>query len=378
MEKKEFTLSEGLSSPSLRVFSQKILILLAFLGGIYTLSLLSSVLTIVFFSGFLTILFSSFLDSMNRKRIPDWLGIIFIFLGVLFFFFIVLFAIVPIFVQQITSLFSYVSNSFSELEILYRKGGVDALGFPSFLKTYIGTVDFGMLFEWVRNNISSFSGIATSLSTNLLQGSSSIISTLSGGIFQGIMILVFTFFMSLERHSIKKFLYRIFPKNISTYLLFREDSFLRVLRSWLKGQLILGASIFLLTLIGLFCLQLFGIKIDGIFTLALIAGLMEFIPYIGPFIALLPALALVAGMGIIPIVSVIILYILIQQAENNILVPMVMSKSLDISPFLILLMMTVMASLFGVIGILLAIPFTAVLQIIINDILEKQEGKKKK
>ncbi len=100
---------------------------------------------------------------------------------------------------------------------------------------------------------------------------------------------------------------------------------------------------------------------------------MEFIPYIGPFIALLPALALVAGMGIIPIVSVIILYILIQQAENNILVPMVMSKSLDISPFLILLMMTVMASLFGVIGILLAIPFTAVLQIIINDILEKQE-----
>jgi len=176
---------------------------------------------------------------MNRKRIPDWLGIIFIFLGVLFFFFIVLFAIVPIFVQQITSLFSYVSNSFSELEILYRKGGVDALGFPSFLKTYIGTVDFGMLFEWVRNTISSFSGIATSLSTNLLQGSSSIISTLSGGIFQGIMILVFTFFMSLERHSIKKFLYRIFPKNISTYLLFREDSFLRVLRSWLKGQLIL-------------------------------------------------------------------------------------------------------------------------------------------
>lgn len=105
---------------------------------------------------------------------------------------------------------------------------------------------------------------------------------------------------------------------------------------------------------------------------------MEFIPYIGPFIALLPALALVAGMGIIPIVSVFILYILIQQAENNILVPMVMSKSLNISPFLILFMMTVMASLFGVIGILLAIPFTAIIQMVVNDVLEKREGKKKK
>jgi predicted PurR-regulated permease PerM len=140
----------------------------------------------------------------------------------------------------------------------------------------------------------------------------------------------------------------------------------------------LGLSIFVLTLIGLFFLQFFGIKIEGIFTLALIAGLMEFIPYIGPFLAFLPALAIVAGMGITSVVIVLILYILIQQAENNILVPMVMSKALDLSPFLILLMMTVMASLFGITGILLAIPFTAIIQIMVNDMLGKKELKKKK
>lgn len=110
-------------------------------------------------------------------------------------------------------------------------------------------MDFGTLFEWVQSNVSSFSGVATSLSTNLLQSSSSLISTLSGGIFQGIMIGIFTFFMSLERHSIKKFLYEAFPKNISAYLLSREDSFLRVLGAWLKGQLILSFSIFALTLL---------------------------------------------------------------------------------------------------------------------------------
>ena len=84
---------------------------------------------------------------------------------------------------------------------------------------------------------------------------------------------------------------------------------------------------------------------------------MEFIPYIGPFLALLPALALAIGMGVAPVISVLVLYILIQQAENNILVPMVMSKTLDLSPFLILLMMMVMASLFGVVGVLIALPF---------------------
>ncbi len=117
---KEFVAEKNVSSPSLKVFSQKILILLAFIGGIYMLSLLNSILIILFLSGFLTILFSSFLDNMNKKNIPDWLGIIFIFLGILLFFFIVLFAIIPIFVQQITLLFSYISSSFSTLEALYK------------------------------------------------------------------------------------------------------------------------------------------------------------------------------------------------------------------------------------------------------------------
>ncbi|HBB27161.1 TPA: hypothetical protein DCZ36_01530 [Candidatus Gracilibacteria bacterium] len=374
---KESVVEGEIPSNSLRVFSQKVLMLLAFIGGIYILSLLNSILIILFLSGFLTILFSSFLDSMNKKNIPDWLGIIFIFLGVLLFFFIVLFAIIPIFVQQITLLFSYISSSFNTLETLYKGGGIDALGFPSFLKSYIGNVDFGTLFEWIQSNVSSFSGVATSLSTNLLRGSSSLISTLSGGIFQLIMIGIFTFFMSLERHSIKKFLYQVFPKNISIYLLSREDSFLRVLGAWLKGQLILSFSIFALTLLGLWALRFFGIQIDSIFTLALIAGLMEFIPYIGPFLALLPALAIVAGMGLIPIVSILVLYIFIQQAENNILVPLVMSKALDLSPFFILLMMTIMASLFGIMGILLAIPFTAILQIVVRDALAWKNGEEK-
>lgn len=104
---------------------------------------------------------------------------------------------------------------------------------------------------------------------------------------------------------------------------------------------------------------------------------MEFIPYIGPFLALLPALAIVAGMGLIPIVSILVLYIFIQQAENNILVPLVMSKALDLSPFFILLMMTIMASLFGIMGILLAIPFTAILQIVVRDALAWKNGEEK-
>jgi predicted PurR-regulated permease PerM len=64
---------------------------------------------------------------MNRRRIPYWMGIIFIFLGILLFFFVALFAIIPIFAQQLVLLFSYISSSFDSMEVLYKSGGVDAL-----------------------------------------------------------------------------------------------------------------------------------------------------------------------------------------------------------------------------------------------------------
>lgn len=127
METKGTTKQEVCSDLSLKVFSQKILILLSFISGVYLLSLIASILAVLFFSGFLTILFSPFLDNMNKKRIPDWLGIIFIFSGIILFFFVALFAIIPIFIQQISLLFSYIGSSFGTLETLYKSGGIDAL-----------------------------------------------------------------------------------------------------------------------------------------------------------------------------------------------------------------------------------------------------------
>lgn len=156
MEEKETAIGSP-SSSDLKVFSQKILILLVFLGGAYILSLLSSILTIIFFSGFLTILFSPFLETMKSKKIPDWLGIIVIFFGILIFVFVALFAIIPIFIKQIILLASTVGSSISHIEALYRSGGINALGVPAFLGSYIDTVDFGTFFEYAQNNISSIS-----------------------------------------------------------------------------------------------------------------------------------------------------------------------------------------------------------------------------
>lgn len=91
---------------------------------------------------------------------------------------------------------------------------------------------------------------------------------------------------------------------------------------------------------------------------------MEFIPYVGPFVALIPALIIGLGISWQAAIAITILYILIQQIENNFLVPYVMSRSLEISPFLVFVVMLAGATLGGILGIILAVPIAAIARVV--------------
>ena len=106
---------------------------------------------------------------------------------------------------------------------------------------------------------------------------------------------------------------------------------------------------------------------------AFIAGLTEVIPLLGPFIALIPALIISFTLGWEAFVAVLILYFIIQRLENNFLVPVVMSKQLNISPFTVLLVMLVGATIFGIVGILLAVPLTSIGSLFVKDWIQKRK-----
>jgi predicted PurR-regulated permease PerM len=97
---------------------------------------------------------------------------------------------------------------------------------------------------------------------------------------------------------------------------------------------------------------------------------MEFVPYLGPILALIPALAIAISMWFNPFLIILILYIIIQQVENNVLVPYIMWKTLDLSPFLVLIMMSIWALSAGIVWIIIAIPLSAVLQIFVKDYIK--------
>jgi predicted PurR-regulated permease PerM len=176
-----------------------------------------------------------------------------------------------------------------------------------------------------------------------------------------VVIPVWLFFVLKDREA--------FPRAVSAALppTWRADasSILallgRVGGRWVRGQLLLGGSIFVATVIGLGILTFIGFEEFGQFTLvlALIAGILEWFPIIGPIVAAIPAILIGLSISWPAAVAAAVLYAAIQQLENNILVPKVMGDAVDLHPAVMILALVVGGALFGLGGAILAAPAVA-------------------
>jgi predicted PurR-regulated permease PerM len=135
----------------------------------------------------------------------------------------------------------------------------------------------------------------------------------------------------------------------------------RVGGRWVRGQLLLGLSIFIATVIGLTLLTVVGFGEFGQFTLilALIAGVLEWLPILGPIIAAVPAILIGLSIGVPAAIAAAVLYTAIQQLENHILVPKVMGDAIELHPAVMILALVVGGGLFGIGGAILAAPTVA-------------------
>ncbi|MGZ8563993.1 MAG: AI-2E family transporter, partial [Candidatus Limnocylindria bacterium] len=135
----------------------------------------------------------------------------------------------------------------------------------------------------------------------------------------------------------------------------------RVGGRWVRGQLLLGLSIFIATVIGLTALTFLGFAEFGQFTLvlALIAAILEWLPIIGPIIAAIPAILIGLSISLPAALAAAILYTAIQQLENQILVPKVMGDAIELHPAVMILALVVGGALFGIGGAILAAPTVA-------------------
>lgn len=135
----------------------------------------------------------------------------------------------------------------------------------------------------------------------------------------------------------------------------------RVGGRWVRGQLLLGVSVFIATVIGLALLTFLGFAEFGQFMLilALIAGVLEWLPIIGPIVAAIPAILIGLSISVPAAIAAAVLYTGIQQLENHILVPKVMGDAVELHPAVMILALVVGGALFGIGGAILAAPTVA-------------------
>lgn len=185
------------------------------------------------------------------------------------------------------------------------------------------------------------------------------------------VVLVLAFFMQMEKEKMIKWLRGFLPLRYRKYADDKTEAAHTKIGQWMRGQLTLMGSIFTLTFI---VLNIVGMPYA--LTLALFAGLCEFVPAVGPLFAAIPAV-IIAGTekGFIWAVVVALLYWAIQWCENNLLVPIIMRRAVGLSPIAILLAMMVGISFPGtihpVLGVMLAVPTTTIIAIFLNDWRER-------
>jgi len=179
-----------------------------------------------------------------------------------------------------------------------------------------------------------------------------------------ISVLIFAFYFLLARNKIEKQFVNFFGEKTSDQILNILKLSETKLGGWAIGQLTLMITVGILTYIGLIIL---GIPYS--LPLALLAGILELVPTLGPILSAIPSV--IIGLSISPLLglAVVALFFLVQQFENYLLVPKIMQKSVGLNPLVILIALAIGFRVAGIIGAFIAIPVFMELQILFKELV---------
>lgn len=186
-------------------------------------------------------------------------------------------------------------------------------------------------------------------------------------VFSGLLLLIYTFYLSKDAYQLRPWLSNLVLPSYREELDDLLNRLGEVWRSFFRGQIILSLTVGFVTTV-----TMVGVGLPGALVLGILAGLLEVLPNLGPVLALIPAVlvALIQGSTYLPLTNfqfallVSGIYVLIQQLENNILVPRIMGSSLNLHPLFVLIGVVVGARFAGVLGAFLAAPVLATLKVL--------------
>lgn len=235
--------------------------------------------------------------------------------------------------------------------------------FPVFLETlrpFLDSLDPGRYTQLIDTTVQNLSSNAERVGSNVVQT----MIGFFGGLTTIIVGFVLSFYLLLEERNAKEFFHQIMPTDRyhAVYSTLRKISI--QLGNWIRGMLGVMLVVGVLNIIAFWALGLPSPLALGIWS-----GLAEAIPYIGPFIGVIPGLIVAIADGELwrVVLVIVINFFVIQQLQNFYITPKIMSKAIGLSPVLVILAIMVGIELFGIIGAIIALPMAAVISVVVSE-----------
>lgn len=213
----------------------------------------------------------------------------------------------------------------------------------------------------VTNSIQEIAVVSSKYLVNFVSGAVSATFTL-------ILVPFFFIFMLKDHEKFAPQIYDLFTGDRRTWIKDTLEDIDTVLRSYVQGQVLISFLLAVMMLIGYLIIGL-----EYSLLLALFAFFMNMIPFIGPWVSLVPAIIIALIQDPVLVIWVCVVTLIAQQIESNLITPNIMGKSLDIHPLTVISLVLAAGNIAGFIGILVAIPTYGVIKVIVQNIYHERK-----
>jgi predicted PurR-regulated permease PerM len=318
--------------------------------ALYAAYLLKDVLLLLYVAGLLAIGISPAVRWIERRsegrRLPRWIAILFIYLGLLGVIAVTLMLVVPPLVAQAAELWT---NLPAYVDTVQRK----LVQYRLISHTY----SWSELLRQAPNP-----GIALVGVLGAVQGVLGLVGAL-------VTVLVLPYYLLLEAPALQVTFVKFFAREHRAMLARVIHNVTNKVSAWLSGQLILSLIIGTTAALGLWLLG-----VPYFYVLAVVAGIGELIPVVGPILAAVPAILVALTVSPQTAAFTIVYFTAQQFIENHFLVPRVMERQVGVSPVTVIAALLIGSELLGIVGALLAVPTAAIIQVLVNEYLDR-DGK---
>ena len=305
-------------------------------------------------------------NYLETKRLSRRLGVLIVYVGFILILVLLFVVVLPKTIEELRNLFIAVPQWLNEwnARILDVSDQIEKMT----------NLDMSRIMSSGQKQVESYVNSLENSFLDQIRSMASGMYAALGRMVTFVLVLILTYYFTVDKNRIKVKMYKAIPLNYRSDILNLAGEINSAMMEFLKGKLLLAFIVGLMTM-----LMLFILGVNFAVAIGLITMIADIIPYIGPFLAFVPAFFFSFMDSWTKAIWVAVLFFFLQWAENNLFAPKILGKRTGLHPAMVLLCIFIGGGTFGVIGMILSVPIFSILVILKNFVMMKlREDKRKK